>query len=507
MSISHSKNARWGIILSYASLSISLIGTLFVTNRVLNLIGDYNYGLYSFVNSITTWITVVSSALVASYLRFTSIEASKNAGDVSRTNTLYFKLLFIVGISAFVVGASVVGLLYGFHVEFGKYDWEDSKLIYLLFVFSILNIFISFIATIFTQFIHYKKQFVYEKLIVIGNTIITFIAHFFIAYFTKNIVYIAIYSAFSTLLTLCINIYFCKKHLGITFSKATFKENKTLVNSILVFSSFLVLNSVVDQVSQQVDKTLLGFFSTPENVTIYQLGMQFSMYLSTMAVAVSGVFVPRVYELYTNNKTEELNNLFLKVSRLQAIIVVFIVLGFVACGHDFILWWVGEKRIYAYYVGAVLLTLGIMPQSVKLAIEIQRAHNKHIFRSIVYFLAAIVNVLLSIILLVLLPKEYAIFACLIGTIVTNFACGWIATNIYNKKVIKLPMEKHWVELTKLLLFGASAVGVTFLIKLCVLTGVPSPLLRFLIEGFVFVFVYAIFLLIFERKFLMSILRK
>lgn len=501
------RNLRYGVVISIITLFVTLLGTLFITNRVLNLIGDYNYGLYSFVNSITTWLTVVSTALVASYLRFASLEAKNNENDISKTNSLYLKTLLLISLPSLIIGELIIVFLFVFKVNFASYDWEDSKIIYFLFAFSLLNISISFPATVFSQYINYKQKFIFEKSVLLITTILQFIIHFLIAFFTKSILLIAVYAVFSTLFTLALNYIFCKKSLGIKFGKFKFSENKSLVKSVIAFSSVLVLNSVVDQISQQTDKTLLGFFSSPENVTIYQMGMQLSTYLSMMGVAVSSVFAPRIYELYVDGKHEEINTTFLFVSRIQAVIATFISFGFVACGHDFVMWWLGPKRINAYYCGATLMVLNIMSLSTKLSIDVQRAANKHGFRSVLYLTAAIINITISIVLLILMPKEHAVFACLIGTVISNVICQWIIMTIYNKKVIRLPMEKHIIQVGKLILFGAASVTVSVLSGLLLLKGYNSFFIRFVVEGAVYVAVYVFLLLLFDRRFLVGVLSR
>lgn len=92
MNVIDRKNIKFCVVLSYVVMAVSILGSLFVSNIVLIYIGDYNYGLYSFVNSITTWLTVISSSLTASFLRFTSIEA-KEFNSTERTNTIYLKSL------------------------------------------------------------------------------------------------------------------------------------------------------------------------------------------------------------------------------------------------------------------------------------------------------------------------------------------------------------------------------------------------------------------------------
>lgn len=255
------KNTKYGILLSYVALAISLIGTLFISNRVLDLIGDYNYGLYSFVNSITSWLTVVSSALIASYLRYSSIEARDNDENTGRTNTIYLKLLLYLGLGILVVGLGVLLFLYSSHVNLGKYSWVDSKLMYLLFALSIINISLTMPFSVFQLFVNYRKRFIFEKLLLILTSVLNFVGHFAIAYYTKNIVVIAAFSIFITCLNFVFNFSFSKRKLGIKFDKVRLLENKTLLNSIIAFSSILLLNSVVDQINSQVDKSLLGIYS------------------------------------------------------------------------------------------------------------------------------------------------------------------------------------------------------------------------------------------------------
>ena len=499
-------NIRFGILLTYISLGVSLLGTMFITNRVLELIGDYNYGLYSFVNSITVWLTVVSSALLSSYLRFTSIEAYENNGDISRTNTIYIKLLFFLGTGILLFGTGTIGILFFCRINFGSYSWADSELIYLLFIFSIIHISITLPATVFSQFIDYNKKFIFSRSLSVLTTILQFVAHFLIAYFTRNIVIISVYSIVSTIFVFTCNYLYSKKNLKISFKKTSFSDNKNLVKSIFAFSSILVINAVVDQININLDKTLLGFYSGPRDVTIYQMGMYFSIYLGSVSVAVSQVFAPETHELCAKRDFEGVNNLFIKVSKIQAMIVVFVTCGFIACGRDFIIWWIGESRITSFYCGAILMVLDIMPLSVKLSIEVQRALNKHKFRGFLYIIVSLLNILISIILLNTLDSKYAIYACLIGTATSSIICYWIAMNIYNKKVIKLPIEKHLLQLGKYILYGIAGICVTFLLSSFVFFNIPSSLVRFLLEGTVFVLVYLVFLMISDRNFIFGFIR-
>ena len=495
--LSDSKNIKLGVILSYVAMIVSIFGALFITNRVLNLIGDYNYGLYSFVNSITSWLTILSAALASSFLKFTTVEAKENNGNPSRTNTLYLKLLLILGVGILIIGLSTIGLLYGLKINMGKYNWNDSQLMYGLFALSIINVSLTMPTSIYSLYIHYKNKFVFGKILTIVTTIANFAGHFLIAYFTKSIILIAVFTIFITLATFSANFLFAKKEVGISFARASLKENKHLIGSIMAFSSILLFNTIVDQVNTNVDKTLLGIFSIPQNVAIYQMGQQFGTYMMTMSVAVSGVFAPTLHRLVVDKNNEEIGRLFLRISRIQTIILAAVAFGFLSCGYDFVLWWLGSSRINAYYVGFVLLIVNLCPLTMNASIEIQRAMNKHKFRAFVYFGAAILNVLISIFFLLLLPSEHAIFACLIGTIITKVSSHWLAMNIYNKKSINLPVGKYMLTLLWHILIGLISFAVVMLLKNTIFGQIDGPLVRFVFEGLVFVFIYLIGIIIID----------
>ena len=506
--LSNSKNIKYGVILSYVAMIISILGALFVTNRVLNYIGDYNYGLYSFVNSITSWLTVVTSALASSFLKFTTVEAKENNGDTSKTNTLYLKLLLIIGCAILAVGVAIIGTLYGCHAHLGKYNWEDSKLMYALFALSIFNISLTMPTSVYSLYIHYKNKFIFGKILTIATTVLNFAGHFLIAYFTKNIIYISIFTICITLLTFGVNYLFSKKELKIAFAKTKLKENKKLIFGIISFSSILLFNTVVDQINTNVDKTLLGIFSVPEDVAVYQMGQQFGTYMTTMSVAVSGVFAPTLHKLVVNNNQEEINRLYLKISRVQTIILCAVAFGFLSCGYDFVLWWLGPDRINAFYVGFVLLVLYLCPLTMNSSIEIQRAMNKHKFRAFVYFGAAILNVVLSIVFLIVFPINLAIFACLMGTIITKIGSHWLAMNIYNKKTIGLPVGKYMITLLWHMIVGIVGFVVVWAIKIWALNDfINLYIIRFLVEGAIFVVIYIAGLVLVDYRIIINLKSK
>ena len=500
-------NIRWGMILSYLGLVVSVLGTLLTTNRVLEYIGDYNYGLYSFVGSVTSWLTIVTAALNASFVRFSAIEANEKNGDTSNTNTVYLKLFLIFDAVILCSSAAVLLCLYLQKIRIGQYSWEDSRCLYELFALSVLNIVITIPTTIYSLYITFKKEFIFARILAIGVSVMNYVGHLVLAYFTRSVISIAVFTVAITVVSAVFNYVFCHDHLDFRLGKVLLRDNRQKIKAIILFSGIIVFNTIVDQINSNVDKTILGFMKMPEAVTVYQLGYSFVAYLISMSVAISGVYVPTVNELVVQNKDDAVNALYLKVSKLQLLVMSLVAFAFVACGKDFVLWWVGPNRIDAYYVGAILMVLNICPLSINASIEIQRARNKHLFRAIVYFVFALLNVILSILFMGLFEGKNKIYGCVIGTVIATVGSHWVSMNLFNKIKMKLPVGRYFSEMGKVSAAGILGVAATYIVKSRALMTVDSYLLRFFIEGGIFVFVYGMIVALWNRKAVAAYLRR
>ena len=392
-------------------------------------------------------------------------------------------------------------------IPFAYYSWEDSQILYILFFISIVDVSVSMPTCIPLLILNYNKKFVVIKLTSVFISIVNPVINYLIARFTGSIIVLSINTFASTLTVFIIEYVFVRKVMKCRLHFASLRKNKMIVTSIIAFSSILLLNSIVDQIDSNIDKTLLGIMSIPENVTIYHFGQQFCTYLFAMSLAVSGVFSPSFHKLIAEEKRDEVNNLFLKISEIQTIILTLVAFGFLSCGKDFIIMWLGKDREGVFIVGVVLMMIELCPLTMNSSIEIQRAQDKHKFRAFVYFFVAIVNLVLSIMFLKIFPSEYAIEACLLGSLIARIVSHWILMNIYNSKVIKLPVKEYMLFLFKYMLVGSISFLVTFVLKKHLLVNMSSILIRFIIEGLTFTLLFLSLVVLLDGKKLKVILKE
>ena len=300
---SEESNVKLGIVISYITLFISLIGAFVVTPRILEYLGDEQYGLLNFANSITAWLTVISSALAASYIKFAS-EHKKENKDVGIVNTSYFRIFGILALIMLVILGVGLGIFYGFNIQLSQYSFEENRLILSLLLVSGINVALNVFFSVFNNFLTYKKQFIFIRIVALAVSFLTFACNLIFAFVTRNVLSISIVAVVLTAVSSLITVFYSFKKEKMTFSHKGFRETSPLIKSIIVFSSFVLLNAVVDQINIHLDKTLLGLMVNAQAVTDYTLAKYFNGYLLILVAAISSSYVPKIHEIVAEEFAE-----------------------------------------------------------------------------------------------------------------------------------------------------------------------------------------------------------
>lgn len=203
------------------------------------------------------------------------------------------------------------------------------------------------------------------------------------------------------------------------------------------FSFFIFLNMIIDQINWTVDTTLLGIISGTAATAIYGVGAQINSYYKTLSTSISGVFVPQINRIVAEGQGDDrLTSLFTRVGRIQFLLLMLVLTGFVFVGEPFIDAWGGGEYAGAYPIALMLMVPVTLPLIQNLGIEIQRAKNMHQFRSKVYFFMALGNVLVSI----PLGMRYGGLGCAMGTAISLIIGNGFVMNWYYQTHIGLDMK-------------------------------------------------------------------
>ena len=429
---------KTGVILSYILIFFKLgIGLIYVPVMI-RLLGQSEYGLYTLVGSVVSYLSLFSLGFTGAYLRFYSRYKIKgDEEEIARLNGMFINLFMCMSAAAFICGM----ILSGFTDEiFGtKLTLQELKRAKVLMQILVVNLALTFPSSIFDSIISANEKFIFQRIVAMLGIIFNPMICLPLLLMGYKSIAVVMVTTIITILKLIVNIVYCKYKLHTKFIFGEF--DKSLIKEIAEFSFFIFLNMIIDQINWSVDKFILGRVRGTSAVAIYGVGAMINTLYITFSSAVSSVFCPKINMIANGeNREHKFTELFVKVGRIQWIVLGLIMSGFIIFGKFFIVdIYASPEYVDAYYVALFLIIPITVPLIQNLGLEIQRSVNKHKFRSKVYFVMSIANIFISI----PLSKAFGAIGASIGTAVSLIVANGIIMNIYYNREIGINIKRFW----------------------------------------------------------------
>lgn len=433
---------KYGVILSYISLALNNVVTILYTPFLLHYLGKSEYGLYSLVSSIIAYLTVMDLGLGNTIVRYAALYKSEHL-----ENKLYdlFGLFLRIYIIISVLAAFLGAILY-FRLDDilgGSLTAIELYRIKIMFIITLINLIITFPLSVFISIVTAFQKFIFQKSVNIIRIILQpliMIPLLMVGY--KAIALVLLMSILNIGTLLC-NMFYCFKVLRI---KITFGSvEKKIIKEVFIFASFVFLGVFVDKVNWSTGQILLGIYSGPEEVALYAVAIQILLCYFGFASSMSGIFLPRITELINDrNYEKQLSFLFIKIGRLQYIILLLVFLGFVFYGKQFILYWAGNEYVEAYYMSLIIMLPLTFVSIQHSGVLILQALNKQKVRSVIYFIISILNILISCLLI----RYFDSYGCAISLACCMTVGNLVIMNYYYKTAIHIDINKFWINIVR-----------------------------------------------------------
>ena len=259
---------KYGAILSYVSIIASTLIQLLYTPFLIGKLGQSEYGLYSLINSVIGYLTILDLGFGNAIVVYTAKYRAQNKfEEEKKLHGMFFIVFSIIGVIS-----GLIGLLLFFNVDrlFGAtmtdLELHKAKIMMLILTF---NLVVSFVFSIYSSILNAYERFVYQKIISILNTImrpIIMIPLLFLGY--KSITMVVILTILNVLVLLS-NYIYCKKKLGVSVKYSGF--DKSLFKTILSYSIWIFLGTIVDKINWSVDQFVLGAVAGTIAVSVYSI--------------------------------------------------------------------------------------------------------------------------------------------------------------------------------------------------------------------------------------------
>ena len=278
-----------GVVLSYVSTAITIVIQLIYMPVMIRLLGKSEYGLYSLVSSVVGYLSLFSFGFTGAYLRFFA-KFYSNKEKLASLNGMFFTLFSILAVLA-----TISGIVLSFFPEqiFGSKlsDSEISKARILMLIL-VINIAIALISSIFDSIVAAYEQFVFQRILGLASVLINPFVCLPLLLMGHGSITIVVVTTGVTLARFVVNVWFCICKIKIPISFRGFQWS--LLKEITVFSSFLLINMIIDQINWNVDKLILGHTRGTEEIAVYGVASQFNSLFITFSTTISSVFAPRV---------------------------------------------------------------------------------------------------------------------------------------------------------------------------------------------------------------------
>lgn len=496
----HSTNQiKYGALVSYGSIGFNIISGLLYTPWMIGKIGQSDYGLYVLSFSIIA-IFAFNLGLEIVVARFLS--NYRTIGD--RTGEIQFlgiayKMFFFL---TFLLAILLVALYFFLDVLYGNLnpsDIDKLKVMYPIVGFYILITLlakpIDAVFIVNERFIQLNSLLFLEKILIVSCTIGALLA----GYGVYSLVVI------NASMILLINVFKLLYVWRWTDTKIDFAASgKGMYREIFVFASWQTAVSATQNFLMHIMPTVLVIFASGVAVAIFSIGMVIEGYVLLIATAINSLFLPKVTRLNHSGGVKEVEDLMIRVGRIQLYVIGFITMTFIAMGAEFIHFWVGDDFKESYVVASLLIAMGLITLPQEIANIQLVTTNKVRYRAYGMIISAIIALICS----AFLSGPYGASGAALSVMIGYLTGNTLFMNIVYVRVLQINVWRFFKECHLKL-----APGLLFILVLGIMMQSIFPassLFGFVIKSIGLALSYALFTWVFtidlfEKELLQSIL--
>lgn len=413
-----------GALLSYISLGInSVIGIIYIP-LLLHFLTKEQYGLYQLIGAMIAYLGTMDFGLANTTTRYYSGYLA--IGNKEKQQNLLATMGILYAIIAILIVLTGIGLFFTLLPAYtNTLTPQEMTIAKYLFGIMLFNISFMIPGHIFVAVINSHEKFIFAKTLSLCNIILQPCIVVLALRMKPSVLLVALAQTACALSVILINVYYCFCKLQISFK--LHKWDSQFVKEILKFSFFIFLIVLMDLVYIKTGQIVLGAIVGTAAVAIYSVGVQFLMIYRQMSGAIFSVFLPYFSaKAAQGNDMTDINTTFIKVSRLEFLILSLILCGFILYGKTFITLWVGQDFLPAYLYSILFMVGWLWISSQNTASLIVQAKNKHKGYALLYVLTGGISFILSI----PFAKAWGGIGCVCATVSSLLIGQGILTNIY-----------------------------------------------------------------------------
>ncbi len=244
---------------------------------------------------------------------------------------------------------------------------------------------------------------------------------------------LVVVNAFCGIIVICLKLNFLRRKDPQSIAWKFF--DKKLTKDIFLFSMWVMVVSIAQRLILNITPSILGMTSGSREIAIFSAGKAIEGYIWTFSTVFGGMFIPRISKLvYSDNANPgAIQELMIKVGRIQFLLLAGIVSIFIVAGKDFFLNWLGYDFEKSYLITVLLISSSLITTPQQIASSTLIVTNQVKYNALSKSIIALISVILSYIM----SLKYGSTGSGIAIFIGNLIGGALVMNIIYAKVLKI----------------------------------------------------------------------
>ena len=431
-----------GIILSYLLIVIDVIvGILFVP-FLLHSLGDQEYGLYKLMLSTASYLSVLDFGIGGTITRYViKFRTESKRKEEENFLAMGFLIYAILALLVMVIAAGISLLIPTMYaVSIPAEQFQYAQIIFLLICGHTA---VALFNHAFNGLLLAYEKYSYQKITNIVKLLLRILLLVVLISSVQSAMIIAIVDLALSVVLVVVNYFYCKLHLHTKIKLHAW--DWSLAKESGVFTLAILMQSIINQFNSNVDNIVLGIYVSAAVVAMYSLALQlFNMY-QNLSTAVSSIYLPSISRaVFAGESDDEVTERIIKPSRIQLVVLLLALTGFVLLGQSFIEVWVGAEYMEVYFLSCILLTTATIELSQNTITAILKAKNKLHGKTLILAGSTLVNVILTVVLVPIIGALGAV----IGTAFSLVFGYGVALNLYYHFKNNINMKTYYKKTYK-----------------------------------------------------------
>lgn len=432
-----------GVLISYATILVSNIIPMIYTPIMLRILGQAEYGVYGIANSISNYLYLLNMGFGSTIIRYLSkYRANGEKDKEEQVAGMFFQVYCVLSIIIAIMGGVIAANIQHYGNALSAVELERLRTLVIL---NTINTALFMPMNVMGSILVAHEKYVVNKGVALFTTILTPFLNLAFLYTGIGSVGFPIVTIITNLIGYSIYTPYAIKRIGI---RPRFgKPDWPLLREIFGFTLFVFMTRVIDSLFWSTDNMIIGWSLGSVATAVYNIGAVFNSHVSTFSTAISGVLVPKLTAMEVKNASDkEFTGLFIRVGRIQFMIVAFIISAFIAFGRQFIALWAGTGYEDSYFIAILTMIPSAIGMIQSTGVNMLYARNKHKFRAVAFLGVAVLNISLTC----LWVERYGIIGAALATCIACVLGDGIIMNWYYHVKMRVNIPLFWKNIVKMM---------------------------------------------------------